>query len=633
MNDACVCIVSASGQNVFFAELLEAIGNALSSTGIRVEHSVDRFPSWREGVVYLFVPHEYTPLVEPEAHPSEMHLARTVVLCTEQPGTSWFEEAAGVAARAAAVVDINFLGVQELGKRGIKASLMRLGYVSEWDCWGGEDSHPRPTDVTFMGAYTPRRARALARCAPCLVGRRAALTVTESLLPHAHDSASFLSGERRWAELCQSRVMVNIHRNELGYLEWLRVLGAMANGCVVLSEHSLGFEPLVPGEHFISASYENLPLVLDALLADPERVRQISEAGYRFIRDELPLMATIQPLARAIENVAREDYGRHASTPPPVPPAPRRIGLPPTEYERITAHRSDTDRLRAALKDLVLGQKELSRRLDGAAAGSTGDTIEHLGPRQDVRVSIVLTVYNYAAVVAEAISSVARSEFDAYELVVVDDCSRDDSLEVVRREIWRHPRLAATIVARGCNQGLAAARNCGVEHARGELIFVLDADNMVYPHCLSRLVAALDKDPDASFAYGMIETFGPEGPRSLMSWHPWEPQRLRYGNYIDAMALIRRDAIEGAGGYTGDRRLYGWEDFDLWCAFADRGWHGTQVREILTRYRTGTSSMIATTDIDAYAAWEALLERHPILRPAKASASDPDASWLRAQVR
>ena len=98
-----------------------------------------------------------------------------------------------------------------------------------------------------------------------------------------------------------------------------------------------------------------------------------------------------------------------------------------------------------------------------------------------------------------------------------------------------------------------------------------------------------------------------------MSWQAWNPERLRYGNYIDAMAMIRRAAIIEAGGYTRDDRLHGWEDFDLWCAFADRGLYGIRVPEILSRYRTGVYSMISTTDIDAQAAWGALVERHTFL--------------------
>ena len=373
-----VCIVSASGQNVFFAELLDAICDALAAAGLQVERSVDRFPPWRNDLTYLFVPHEYMPLVREEAHPSDMHLHRSVVISTEQPGTSWFEEAAAVAARAAAAVDINPLGVRELSRRGIDASLMRLGYVAQWDTWGGEDHEERRVDVAFMGGYTPRRARVLARCAHQLVGRRAELTITESLRPHLKDATDFLSGERRWATLRGAKLILNVHRSELAYLEWLRVVGAMLNGCVVVTEHSIGFEPLVPGEHFVSAAYDNLPFAIDALLADPERLGEIRQSGYHFLRDELRLADTVAPLIRAIEGVAAKAVEPEFTVPPPTRPLPRSPTPPPTEYERIFSHPSDLGRVKAAVKELVLGQTQIRRQLVELSAdhSSLADTVE-----------------------------------------------------------------------------------------------------------------------------------------------------------------------------------------------------------------------------------------------------------------
>jgi hypothetical protein len=618
VTDTRVCIVSASNQNVFFSELLDALGDVLVAAGLTVERSIDRFPPWRDDVVYLFVPHEYMPLVQDEARPSEAYLKRSVVLCTEQPGTRWFEDTAAIAAQAAAAVDINPLGVRELRRRGIETDLMRLGYFAQWDTWGGEDEGDRPVDVTFMGGYTPRRATALARCGHFLVGRRTELTLTETLRPHLEDSTDFLSGEGRWAALRRAKLIVNVHRGELGYLEWLRVLGAMLNGCVVLTEHSVGFEPLVPGEHFVSAAYDRLPFAIDALLADSQRIAEVRKAAYRFLREELPMSSTVAPLVESLERIAATPIERDLAIPAPIAPLPLAPTLPPTEYERIFTHRSDLDRVKAGIKDLVLGLAELRRRIDGLADASNEappvDEIEYWGPRDTApRVSVLLTVYNYAEVVAQAIASVAGSDFASYELIVVDDCSLDGSLESVREELKHHPWMAATIIARGHNQGLAAARNCAVEHARGEYVFILDADNQVYPHALKRLVEALEKSPGASFAYGIIEQFGPEGSRDLMSWHGWDPVRLRYGNYIDAMAMIRRAALLEVGGYTDDARLYGWEDFALWCAFADLRFQGVRVPEILTRYRTGTYSMISITDIDATAAWGALVEQNAFL--------------------
>src|SRR5205823_3192685 len=100
--------------------------------GLRTETAIDHFPALTDNTVYVVVPHEYFPLTRPPGHPSEAQLRRTVALTTEQPETSWFEESAQVAAKAGAVVDINALGIAELRRRGIKARLLRLGYVAEW---------------------------------------------------------------------------------------------------------------------------------------------------------------------------------------------------------------------------------------------------------------------------------------------------------------------------------------------------------------------------------------------------------------------------------------------------------------------------------------------------------------------
>jgi hypothetical protein len=98
-----------------------------------------------------------------------------------------------------------------------------------------------------------------------------------------------------------------------------------------------------------------------------------------------------------------------------------------------------------------------------------------------------------------------------------------------------------------------------------------------------------------------------------MSYLGWDPDRLRYGNFVDAMAMMRRSALLEVGGYTTDPRLYGWEDFALWCTFADRGWSGVRVPEIVARYRLALHSMISVTNIDASAAWSLLLDRFACL--------------------
>jgi GT2 family glycosyltransferase len=79
------------------------------------------------------------------------------------------------------------------------------------------------------------------------------------------------------------------------------------------------------------------------------------------------------------------------------------------------------------------------------------------------------------------------------------------------------------------------------------------------------------------------------------------------------MALVRRDWLVENGGYTTDIRLHGWEDYDLWCRVAERGFHGVLVPEIVARYRTSEHSVLSITDISSRQAVALLIDRHPRL--------------------
>ena len=323
-----ICLVSASGQNVFFAEIIEALGAALREHGFAVEESADCFPAMADDLVYLYVPHEYHPLVEELAHPTKAQLSRTVVICTEQPGTQWFEIDCGIATQAGGVMDINVLGVEELTRRGIVAEHVPLGYMPAWDTWQGREDQERSIDLAFLGGHTERRAHILAHCAPVMTGRRSAIHLTETGQPHTAGNRSFLAHDQKWSMLADTKVILNVHRSEFPYMEWHRVIGALLNGCVVLTEHSLGTEPLVPGEHFVSSNYETLPKVLEGLLGDPERIKTIRQAAYNLICEQMPLTDTVGGLVSVIERAARHPVGsaqRRApgAIPLPSPPRPR----------------------------------------------------------------------------------------------------------------------------------------------------------------------------------------------------------------------------------------------------------------------------------------------------------------------
>jgi len=206
------------------------------------------------------------------------------------------------------------------------------------------------------------------------------------------------------------------------------------------------------------------------------------------------------------------------------------------------------------------------------------------------QVTVAITLFNYAHVVLEALESVRAQELTELDLVVVDDCSNDGGevkvLEWMRIHASRFGRCR--LLRHETNHGLATARNQAFAAAATPFVFVLDADNQLYPRCLAVcLDAATSKNSDA--VYTILEVFGDE--EGVMGTDLWDPDTLLRGNYVDAMALIRRSAWERVGGY---RRMpvTGWEDYDFWLKCAESGLEVVRVPEILCRYRKHGTSML-----------------------------------------
>lgn len=218
--------------------------------------------------------------------------------------------------------------------------------------------------------------------------------------------------------------------------------------------------------------------------------------------------------------------------------------------------------------------------------------LRRAGGRSIATVAVVVPLYNYSAFIIEALESVRRQTLDSIELVVVDDRSTDSSSRIAADWIDRHRGrfVSATLLQNRTNQGLPATRNVGFSAAEAALVFPLDADNTLEPRCLELLVEKL-RTSAGSAAHPTLQRFGHCSIRHVAQ--AWSPDRLRRGNYIDAMAVIRKSAWAHVGGYTkGD--FVGWEDYELWCKFVEHGFWSEPVPEAVAGYRVHGSSMLDT---------------------------------------
>jgi glycosyltransferase involved in cell wall biosynthesis len=211
---------------------------------------------------------------------------------------------------------------------------------------------------------------------------------------------------------------------------------------------------------------------------------------------------------------------------------------------------------------------------------------------RDAAVTVVVPLYNYEAHIIDALNSIEMQTLDPLDLIVVDDQSTDNSASIAVR--WAHQnfsRFNRLVVLRNTiNIGLGLTRNVGFDAAETKYIMAVDADNKLHSSCCEVLLKAAE-DTGAAFAYSKLQQFGDAD--LLMGTNPFSAQRFVIGNYIDAMALIAKDAWAACGGYNYMR--LGWEDYELWCRLIANGYWGTQVDDVLAYYRVHNRSMRVTS--------------------------------------
>lgn len=133
-------------------------------------------------------------------------------------------------------------------------------------------------------------------------------------------------------------------------------------------------------------------------------------------------------------------------------------------------------------------------------------------------VSTVVTAYNYERYLAAALDSALAQDYppELLEIVVIDDGSSDGTPEIATRYAAEHRERIRYL--RQDNAGLAAATTRGLHESRGELITLLDADDMWVPSRTRLLAGALDRNPRAGLAYGDMEVIDADGRVLAPSW-------------------------------------------------------------------------------------------------------------------
>lgn len=209
------------------------------------------------------------------------------------------------------------------------------------------------------------------------------------------------------------------------------------------------------------------------------------------------------------------------------------------------------------------------------------------------RVSVAIAAYNSAVTLPETLESVAGQTFRDFEVIVVDDGSRDATQEVLTQYAAKWPWLHWVHQQ---NAGAGAARNRAIEQARGEFIAFLDADDLWMPDKLAVQMEVFARNPAVACVYTDEIDFQPhrDMPKTLFQDKP--PARgnilsqLFPGNFVLTSSLVvRKTALLEVGCFDATQRVY--EDLDLFLRLAER-FEFDYVDRVLVRRRLLPDSLM-----------------------------------------
>lgn len=186
--------------------------------------------------------------------------------------------------------------------------------------------------------------------------------------------------------------------------------------------------------------------------------------------------------------------------------------------------------------------------------------------------SVVIPTYNCADLLSVAMKSVINQTYSGFEMIVVDNQSKDHTREIVSR--FNDPRIRYLQIN---NQGIiAASRNLGIREARGPWVSFLDADDTWYPGKLESVKKEIESTPDAILiCHDQLRVVNGK-PKNILRFGPnsehMYDRLLFHDNALSTSAVtVRKDMLVSIGGFSERKDFISIEDYDCWMKLAQKG--------------------------------------------------------------
>ncbi len=180
------------------------------------------------------------------------------------------------------------------------------------------------------------------------------------------------------------------------------------------------------------------------------------------------------------------------------------------------------------------------------------------------KISVIIPTYNRAELITKTLDSVFRQTVPPHEIIVVDNCSTDDTFSVLK------PLIDAgkiRWISHDKNYERAKSRNTGMEAATGDYVTFLDSDDLLYPQCLGEVTQAIQENPDYKFFHCLYELVSPEGKLLHSYQYPSVKdgkKAIMWANYLSCIGVFLHRDIYRKYRFSLDPELIGSEDWEIW---------------------------------------------------------------------
>lgn len=198
-------------------------------------------------------------------------------------------------------------------------------------------------------------------------------------------------------------------------------------------------------------------------------------------------------------------------------------------------------------------------------------------------VSVIVPSYNMEEFIAETLDSILASQYENFEVIVVDDGSKDGSLAIAEQYAAQDSRVR---VFAQPNSGVSVARNLALKHSRGEYVLPIDADDKIEPMFIAEAVEALEADAEVKAVTCRCMFFGNrEGEWNLPEY---DVHKLATDNRLCASSMYRRADAMRAGGYS--EVVVAREDWEFWISMLKDGGKVVKLPTVGFHYRVRAAS-------------------------------------------